>query len=139
MVRFEKLAPTEKAYPFEDAIVASDYKNGTFGSVADGTFTAGEGFQAIMQVENGDDMMTDNYKVVKGEHARIVDFSKADGAIVNITADNITGDYAGAKAFEVDAATGLLKKADSLSGNGFTVIELTRYGARATVTLADAE
>ena len=136
MVRFEKLAPTEKAYPFEDAVVTADYKNGTFGSVEEETFTAGEGFQAIMQVEKGDDMMTDNYKVVKGEHARIVDFAKADGAIVNITADNITGDYAGAKAFEVDSDTGLLKKTDSLTGNGFTVIELTRYGARATVTVS---
>ena len=136
MVRFEKLAPTEKAYPFEDAVVAADYKNGTFGSVAKGTFTAGEGFKAIMQVEKGDDMMTDNYKVVKGEHARIVDFAKAEGAIVNITADNIKDDYSSAKYFEVDA-TGLLKKADDLSGkNGFTVIELTRYGARATVTIA---
>lgn len=139
MVRFEKLAPTEKAYPFEDAVVAADYKNGTFGSVAKGTFTAGEGFKAIMQVEKGDDMMTDNYKVVKGEHARIVDFAKADGAIVNITSDNIKDDYSSAKYFDVDVATGLLKKAESLSGNGFTVIELTRYGARATVTVKQGE
>lgn len=139
MIRFEKLAPTEKNYPFEDAVVAADYKNGVFGNVAEGVFTVGSGFKAIMQVEKGNDSKTDKYTMTKGEHARIVDFAKAEGAIVNITADNITDDYKQAKFFEVDGATGLLKKAESLSGNGFTVIELTKYGARAVVTVNAGE
>ena len=33
MIRFEKLAPFEVMYPFEDAVAAEDYKNGTMGTV----------------------------------------------------------------------------------------------------------
>ena len=40
MVRFEKISTTEKNYPYVDAVVAADYKNGTFGNVSNGKFTA---------------------------------------------------------------------------------------------------
>ena len=68
----------------------------------------------------------------------MADLAKADGQVVNITADSISGDYADAKYFDVDEK-GMLKKAESLEGNGFTVLELTRYGARAVVTVAKGE
>lgn len=42
MVRFENISTTEKNYPQVDAVVAADYKNGTFGTVATGTFTAAQ-------------------------------------------------------------------------------------------------
>ena len=41
MIRFDKISATEKNYPFVDAVVAGDYLNGTFGTVSNGTFTAG--------------------------------------------------------------------------------------------------
>lgn len=134
MIRFEKLSATEKAYPFVDAVVAKDYKNGTFGEVANGTFTAGTGFKAIMQVEKGDDMKTDQFKVLKDEHARIADFTKADGQIVNITADELPKTYkAGDKL--VAGNTGVLTVSADATGEYFDVIEVTRYGVRAVVTI----
>ncbi len=134
MIRFEKLSATEKAYPFVDAVVAGDYKNGTFGDIADGTFTAGTGFKAIMQVEKGNDLKTDKFKVFKDEHARIADFTKADGQIVNITADELPDTYkAGDKL--VASNTGVLTVSADAASEYFDIVEVTRYGVRATVTL----
>lgn len=130
MIRFEKLASTESVYPFVDAVVAADYKNGTVGAVADGTFTSGAGFMAVMQVEDGDKAMTAEYAVPAGKHARIADFSKVDGHVVNITKEQLPEAY---------------KVGDKLVGNGevftvgeadnkcFEVIEVMPYGVRATV------
>lgn len=137
MIRFEKLAPTEKAYPFVDAIVADDYKNGTFGEVEDGTFTAGTGFKAIMQVEKGDDMNTDKFKVFKDEHARIADFTKADGQIVNITADELPKTYTVGDKLVADA-NGVLSVSADAASEYFDVIEVTRYGVRAIATVGTA-
>ena len=130
MIRFEKLASTESVYPFVDAVVAADYKNGTVGAVAGGTFTSGAGFMAIMQVEDGDKAKTAEYTVPAGKHARVADFSKVDGHVVNITKDQLPEAY---------------KVGDKLVGNGevftvgeaankcFEVIEVMPYGVRATV------
>ena len=135
MIRFEKLAATEKAYPFVDAVVAADYKNGTFGDVAYGVFTAGaDGFKAIMQVEKGDDMKTDKFVVFKDEHARIADFAKSDGQIVNITADELPATYQ-VKDKLVAKADGTLEVKSDANSNYFEVLEVTRYGVRATVVV----
>lgn len=137
MIRFEKLSATEKAYPFVDAVVADDYKNGTFGNVADGAFTAGTGFKAIMQVEKGDDMKSDKFKIFKDEHARIADFTKADGQIVNITADELPETYKEGDKLVADA-TGVLTISEDATAEYFEVIEVTRYGVRAVVTVGTA-
>lgn len=132
MIRFEKLAATEKVYPFVDAIVADDYKNGTFGEVANGVFTAGEGFKAIIQVEKGDDMKSGDFVIFKDEHARIADFSKEDGQVVNITADELPDEYAVDDMLKADSTGTLVVDASATSG-AFKVIEVTRYGVRAVV------
>lgn len=134
MIRFEKLSATEKAYPFVDAVVADDYKNGTFGDIANGTFTAGTGFKAIMQVEKGDDMKTDEFKVFKDEHARIADFAKANGQVVNITTDELPKTYKAGDKLVASNAGVLTVSADATS-EYFEVIEVTRYGVRAVVTI----
>ena len=86
MIRFDKISATEKNYPFVDAVVAGDYLNGTFGTVSNGTFTAGAtGFYAIMNLEDGNKAKSDEYVIKTGAHARIVDFSKVDGQILNVT------------------------------------------------------
>lgn len=141
MIRFEKLSTTEKAYPFEDAVVASNYKNGTFGNVANGVFTAGTGFKAIMQVEKGDDMKTDQFEVFKDEHARIADFTKADGQIVNISADELPKTYKVGDKLIADSK-GVLSVSTDATSEYFDVIEVTRYGVRAVVivgTVTDTE
>lgn len=130
MIRFEKLAATEKNYPFVDAVVVADYKNGTFGEVADGKFTAGVGFKAIMQVEKGDDMKTDAFTIFKDEHARIADFSKVVGHIVNITADELPDTYVVGDKLSANTKG---KLAVGGTSECFEIIEVTRYGVRATV------
>lgn len=137
MIRFEKISATEKVYPFVDAIVDADYKNGTFGIVTDGTFTAGESFAAIMQVEKGDDMKTDQFVIHKEEHARIADFTKADGQIVNITKDQLPATYKATDKL-VATSTGKLTVSASATNNYFNILEVTKYGVRAVVTVGTA-
>ena len=131
MIRFEKLAATEKAYPFVDAICAADYKNGTFGEVAGETFTAGAGFKAFMQIEKGHDMHSDDFKVLKGEHARVADLEKVDGHIVNITADELPAEYKVGDKLVADSKGMLV--VGSADSKALEVIEVTRYGVRAKV------
>lgn len=133
MIRFEKLSVPETIYPYVDAVVSADYSNGTFGSVADGKFTSGAGSMAIMQVEKGDDAKYESFMIKKGEHARIADFTKTPGQIVNITADELPSSY--------DVDNSLVAKADGTLkvGSGdvsFKVIEVTSYGVRATVVVS---
>jgi len=134
MIRFEKLAATEKNYPFIDAVAVADYANGTFGTISDGKFTAGASFMAIMQIERGDDMKTDKFVVKKDEHIRVADFSKVDGHIVNITSDQLPKTYK-AKDKLIADSTGKFVVSTSATNNYFEVIEPTRYGVRATVVV----
>jgi hypothetical protein len=130
MIRFEKLASTESVYPFVDAVVAADYKNGTFGTITDGTFTSGNGFMAVMQVEAGDAAKTDSYTVFAGEHARIADFSKVDGHVVNITKDQLPETY---KVGDKLVGNGATYTVGEASNKCFEVIEVMPYGVRAII------
>ena len=138
MIRFEKLSATENAYPFEDAVVAANYKNGTFGTVSSGTFTAGAGFKAIMQVEDGDNANTDSYEVPTGSHARIADFSKSNGQVLNVTANQLPASFAVGNKLVADSY-GKLKVEANPDGNYFSVIEKTKYGARVGVVVVAEE
>ena len=131
MIRFEKLASTESVYPFVDAVVAADYKNGTFGTISGGTFTSGAGFMAIMQVEDGDDAKTADYTILAGKHARIADFSKVNGHVVNITKDQLPEVYAVGNKLVGSGATYTVN--NEASNGYFEVIEVMPYGVRATV------
>ena len=131
MIRFEKLASTESVYPFVDAVVAADYKNGTFGTISGGTFTSGAGFMAIMQVEDGDDAKTSDYTILAGKHARIADFSKVNGHVVNITKDQLPEVYAVGNKLVGNGATYTVS--GEAGSKYFEVIEVMPYGVRATV------
>lgn len=51
--------------------------NGAYGDVADGKFTVGaKKGKVIMQIERGDDEYMPTYKIVKGEHVRVLDLAK---------------------------------------------------------------
>ena len=130
MIRFEKLSVPETIYPYVDAESAGEYINGTFGTIADDVFTAGEGTMAIMQIERGDDMKTDKFTVKTGERVRVADFSKAAGQIVNITTDELPETYAKDNALVADTDGKLKVGTGDVS---FKVIEVTRYGVRAVV------
>ena len=131
MIRFEKLASTESVYPFVDAVVAADYKNGTFGTISGGTFTSGAGFMAIMQVEDGDKAKTVDYIIPAGKHARIADFSKVAGHVVNITKDQLPETYEVGNKLVGSGATYTVNS--GAESKYFEVIEVMPYGVRATV------
>lgn len=131
MIRFEKLNVPEHIYCFSDALAAAEYTNGTFGSVASGTFTAGAGTSAIMQVEDGDKAYSDGYTVAAGAHVRVADFTKVPvGEIVNITADELPSTYSVGGKLKA-ASTGKLTV--NSTGALFEIIEKTNYGVRAVV------
>lgn len=134
MVRFEKLSATEKNYPFVDATLAAEYVNGTFGTVVNGVFTAGAtGFYTIMNLEDGDDAKSDDYKIEKDAHARIADLSVVSGQVVNITAAQLPASYAkGDKLVSVAAGT-LAVPGTAPTEKYLEVLEVTSYGCRAKI------
>lgn len=128
MVRFENISTTEKNYPYVDAVVAADYKNGTFGTVATGTFTAGAtGNYVIMNIEDGDDAKSDDYVIKKGAHARIADLETVIGAIVDITSAQLPASVVKGNKLQ-SQADGTLKVNTSATGLYIEVVEVTRFG-----------
>lgn len=83
MFKFRTLGQVEHGeYPFEDAVADSDVKNGAFGDVTNGKFTAGtSGKKVIMQLENGDNEAMPEYIIPKGSHVRVLDPSKVKGEL----------------------------------------------------------
>lgn len=76
-LKFNSLAQIEKDYFFIDAVTDTDVLNGTFGDIEGGKFVAGANkTKAIMQVEVGDDMYCDEYKITAGSHVRVVDLAR---------------------------------------------------------------
>lgn len=136
MIRFEQLAPTEKAYPFIKAVSDAEYKNGTFGTITNEVFSAGESFMAIMQVERGDNMKTSEFVVNKDEPVRVADFSKVDGCVVNITSDQLPKKYAVGNKLTADK-NGNLVVGTSATKNYFEITEVTRYGVRAIAVVGE--
>lgn len=135
MVRFEKISVTEKNYPYVKAISAADYKNGTFGAVVDGVFTAGAvGFYSIINMEDGDDAKSDDFKVLKDSQLRVADFTLVpDGTILNITSAQLSVDLKYGDKM-VSAANGALTVPETApTAKYFEVIEITPYGCRAKV------
>ena len=128
MVRFENISTTEKNYPYVDAVVTADYKNGTFGTVATGTFTAGAtGNYVIMNIEDGDDAKSDDYVIKKGAHARIADLETVIGAIVDITSAQLPASVVKGNKLQ-SQADGTLKVNASATGLYIEVVEVTRFG-----------
>ena len=128
MVRFENISTTEKNYPYVDAVVAADYKNGTFGTVATGTFTAGAtGNYVIMNIEDGDDAKSDDYVIKKGAHARIADLETVIGAIVDITSAQLPASVVKGNKLQ-SQADGTLKVNASATGLYIEVVEVARFG-----------
>lgn len=135
MVRFEDISTTEKNYPYVDAVVAADYKNGTFGTVVDGTFTAGvNGTFVIMNIEDGDDAKSDDYIVKKDAHARIADLTKVNGVSLSITSVQLPSTVAKGNKLE-SQADGTLKVNASAKGSYLEVAEVTSFGVNAKVVI----
>lgn len=138
MVRFEKISTTEKNYPYVDAVVAADYKNGTFGNVSNGKFTAtASGTFVIMNIEDGDDAKSDDYVIKKDAHARIADLTKVDGASLSITSAQLPSSVEKGNKLEAQA-DGTLKVNASAKGSYLEVTEVTNFGVNAKVVIVTA-
>lgn len=114
------ISKIEKEYPYADAIMAADTANGTFGTVSNGTFTKGAGTIALVDVERGDDAFTDDYVVPTGAHGRVCDFSKQDGAKVQITSQSYTGSGIAVGDTLIPNSSGVLEEGEATT-LGFTV------------------
>ena len=134
MVRFEKLTQ-HYLNPFVDATAYAEYMNGIFGTLSSGVFTKGAGNYCIMQVEKGDKARYDSFTVQANEHVRVANMAKAEGEIVNITADELPSTYAVDDVLSAQS-TGLLAVNSGQSPKGYKIIEVTDYGVRAVVALA---
>lgn len=135
MIRFDKIASTENVYPYVKATAAAEYVNGAMGTVSNGVFTAGTGAFYIDQVERGDDMYSDDFKIGKGADVRVVDMSKVIGHEVDITKQNLPKTYEVGKTLAA-GSDGMLTVSDSLSGYGFKVKKVTAYGVLAEIVNA---
>ena len=134
MVRFEKLTQ-HYVNPFSDATAYAEYINGIFGTVSSGVFTKGAGNYCVMQVERGDKAHSDNFVVLQGEHVRVANMAKAEGEIINITADELPSTYAVGDILSAQS-TGLLAVNSASGAKGYKIVEVTDYGCRAQVALA---
>jgi hypothetical protein len=130
MVRFDKIAVIEKVYPYVNATAAAEYKNGTFGTVADGVFTAGAtGFYTIMQIEKGDDATSDDFVVNKDEPCRVCDLSNVVGQILNVTSAQLPATFSKGNKM-VSKADGTLEvQTEAPTSNYLLVTEVTGFGA----------
>lgn len=76
-VKFNSIGQLEKGYFFIDAVTDVEVLNGAFGDIVDGKFVVGaNASKAIMQIEVGDDMYMDEYKINAGSHVRVIDFAR---------------------------------------------------------------
>ncbi len=135
MVRFDKIAVIEKTYPYVNAKVAADYKNGTFGTVSNGVFTAGAtGFYTIMQIEKGDDATSDDFAIKKDEDARICDLSKVIGEVLDVTSAQLPATFAKNDKM-VSKADGTLEVPGTAPTASYLLVtEVTPFGAKVKVT-----
>lgn len=91
-----------------------------------------QGGYYIDQIESGDDMYSDDFKIKAGTEVRLVDMSKCVGAIVTVTKDNCTEAMQGfivPAAFDLGIAAapnsdGVLGAADNLKIGDYYITDL---------------
>lgn len=77
MIKFNSVGQIEKIYCFEKAVADEAVLNGAFGVVEDGKFSvAANELKAVMQIEVGDDMYMDDYKIPAKTPLRVVDLAE---------------------------------------------------------------
>lgn len=95
MIKFNTIGQIEKGYYFEDAVVDTEVLNGAFGAVTNGKFApAASATKAVMQVEVGDDMGMDEYKIPAGSHVSVVDLAALNGQVVEVYGAQLPDTYA---------------------------------------------
>lgn len=134
MVRFDKIAVIEKVYPYVKATAAAEYKNGTFGAVVDGVFTAGAtGFYTIMQIEKGDDATSDDFVIKTEADCRVCDLSQVIGQVLNVTSAQLPDTFAVGDKMTSQADGTLEVPTTEPTEKYLLVTEVTSFGANVQV------
>lgn len=138
MIKFNTIGQIEhNAYPFEDAIASADTFNGAYGEVTSGSFAVGaKKCKVIMQIERGDDEYMPTYKIVKGEHVRVLDLAKLNGQLVEVYGDELPADVAKGDKLESDSTGKLVKGANAAPYLEVTAIVGNHLGVEAKVVTA---
>ncbi|MCI5588506.1 MAG: hypothetical protein MR384_11585 [Lachnospiraceae bacterium] len=138
MIKFSSIKQIEhNDYPFEDAIASADTFNGAYGEVTSGSFSVGaKKGKVIMQIERGDDEYMPTYKIVKGEHVRVLDLAKLNGQLVEVYGDELPADVAKGDKLESDANGKLVKGANAAPYLEVTAIVGNHLGVEAKVVTA---
>lgn len=85
MFEFLNVSEYEKLNPFVDAITDKEILNGIGVTIAEGKVTPSkDATHVVMNIEVGDDMYMDEYKIPAGSHVRCLDLSAVDGLPVQI-------------------------------------------------------
>lgn len=138
MIKFSTIGMIEHGdYPFEDAVASVDTFNGAYGDVADGEFTPGDKkAKVIMQIERGDDEYMPTYKIVKGEHVRVLNLAKVEGKVVEVYGDELPEGVAVGDKLESDADGKLVTGASAAPYLEVTKIVGNHLGVEAKVVTA---
>lgn len=138
MIKFSSIGQIEHGdYAFEDAIASADTFNGAYGEVTTGSFAAGaKKSKVIMQIERGDDEYMPTYKIVKGEHVRVLDLTKLNGQLVEVYGDELPAGVAKGDKLESDETGKLVKNASAAPYLEVTKVIGNHLGVEAKVVTA---
>lgn len=138
MIKFSSIKQIEhNDYPFEDAVASADTFNGAYGEVTSGSFTAGaKKGKVIMQIERGDDEYMPTYKIVKGEHVRVLDLAKLNGQLVEVYGDELPAGVKAKDKLESDATGKLVTGASAAPYLEVTKVIGNHLGVEAKVVTA---
>lgn len=138
MIKFSSIGQIEHGdYAFEDAIASADTFNGAYGEVTTGSFATGaKKSKVIMQIERGDDEYMPTYKIVKGEHVRVLDLTKLNGQLVEVYGDELPAGVAKGDKLESDETGKLVKNASAAPYLEVTKVIGNHLGVEAKVVTA---
>ena len=138
MIKFSSIGQIEHGdYAFEDAIASADTFNGAYGEVTTGSFAAGaKKSKVIMQIERGDDEYMPTYKIVKGEHVRVLDLTKLNGQLVEVYGDELPAGVAKGDKLESDETGKLVKNASAAPYLEVTKVIGNHFGVEVKVVTA---
>lgn len=94
MVKFRRFDQIEHQYHFTPAVSDADVLNGAFGNVTNGKFVAAEsGNSVVMQLEDGDDIGLDEFKIVAGTPLRVLKLNEITGQELEVYGYPLPADF----------------------------------------------
>lgn len=142
MITYLNVGEYEKLNPFVDAVTEKEIPNGAGVSIAAGKVTMADAETAthvVMNVEVGDDMYTDDYKIPAGSHVRCLDLKAVDGMAVQIYGPQLPADVGATDKLKFKADGTLEKNASTETRFEVTKILGNKIGVEAIVKVKASE